>query len=299
MISRKAVKMLDFVIPKGSLEAVTLKLLEEADLKVKRGSDREYNASIDDPRIGNVRVLRPQEIPIYVQEGYFDIGITGSDWVLEREADVVELSELVIAKGGPGSSVKLVLAVDGKSTVNSASDIRDGARISTEYPGIVENYFKKIGKRVNIYLSYGATEAKVPDLADAIVELTETGSTLRKHGLRIIDTVLESSTRLIANKQSFENEEKRSDMMDIKILLEGSLNAKGKVLLKFNIKEKMLEGIVDRLPSMKAPTVSKLHKDDYMAVETVVEKKGINLLIPELIAGGAEDLLELPIIKII
>jgi ATP phosphoribosyltransferase len=164
---------------------------------------------------------------------------------------------------------------------------------------MVEDYFKAMGKRAVVYLSYGATEAKVPEMADAVVELTETGGTLRKHGLRIIDTVLESTTRLIANKESYADSEKRQLMEEIKLLILGAMNARGKVLIKFNVSEAELDAVVEVLPAMKAPTLSRLLNKDYYAVESVVEKKGINLLIPELVKRGAEDIIEIPISKII
>jgi ATP phosphoribosyltransferase len=291
--------MLKLVLPKGSLEGTTLELLESADLKVRRGGDREYHAWIDDPRVGEVSILRPQEIPKYVEEGLFDLGFTGYDWITEQGADVVELADLPYSKMDVGTTVKLVLAVARDSGFNVAGDIPAGARISTEYPNLVQRYFRDMGKDVRVYLSYGATEAKIPEIADAIVELTETGGTLRKHGLKIIDVVLESTTRLITNHASWGDPEKRKVMEELKTLILGALNARGKVLLKFNVSEAKLDEAVGALPSMKSPTVSKLFKSDYYAVESVVEKAGINLLIPRLVEKGAEDILELPISKIV
>jgi ATP phosphoribosyltransferase len=291
--------MLKLVLPKGSLEGTTLELLESADLKVRRGGDREYHAWIDDPRVGEVSILRPQEIPKYVEEGLFDLGFTGYDWITEQGADVVEVADLPYSKMDVGTTVKLVLAVARDSGLDKAEDIPDGARISTEYPNLVQRYFKDLGKDVRVYLSYGATEAKIPEIADAIVELTETGGTLRKHGLKIIDVVLESTTRLITNHASWADPEKRKVMEELKTLILGALNARGKVLLKFNVSEARLDEAVGALPSMKSPTVSKLFKSDFYAVESVVEKAGINLLIPRLVEQGAEDILELPISKIV
>lgn len=291
--------MLKFVIPKGSLENTTLELLEAADLRVRRGGEREYHAYIDDPRIEEVSILRPQEIPKYVEEGFFDLGITGYDWIQETGAEVVELADLPYSKLDVGTTVKLVLAVANESDFRRPEDLPVNARISTEYPNLVKRYFQKLGKEVRVYLSYGATEAKVPDIAEAIVELTETGSTLRKHGLRVIDTVLESTTRLIANRDSCRDAKKRKVMEELKILILGALNAKGKVLIKFNVSEENLDRAVEVLPAMKAPTVSKLFHSNYYAVESVVEKAGINLLLPQLVERGAEDILELPISKIV
>lgn len=287
------------VIPKGSLEATTLDILKDADLAVRRSGDREYHASIDDPRIEQVRILRPQEIPKYVEDGFFDLGITGYDWIRESGAKVVELADLPYTKTAVGTVVRVVLAVAGDSPYRSPQDLPDGVRVSTEYPNLVEEYFRRLGKEAVIYLSYGATEAKVPEMADAVVELTETGGTLRKHGLRIIDTVLESTTRLIANGESYADGEKRRLMEEIRLLILGALNARGKVLIKFNVSEKNLDAVVEVLPSLKAPTLSRLFGQDYYAVESVVEKRGINLLIPELVKRGAEDIIELPISKII
>lgn len=291
--------MLKFVIPKGSLESTTIDILEDADLNVRRSGDREYHARIDDPRIEQVRILRPQEIPQYVEDGFFDLGITGHDWVRESGADVVEIADLPYTKTAVGTVVRIVLAVSGDSPYERPEDLPEGARISTEYPNLVREYFRGLGKEASVYLSYGATEAKVPEMADAVVELTETGGTLRKHGLRIIDTVLESTTRLIANRDSHGDSEKRALMEEVKLLILGAMNARGKVLIKFNVAEKDLDAVVEVLPSMKAPTFSRLLGKDFFAVESVVEKKGINLLIPELVKRGAEDIIELSISKII
>lgn len=291
--------MLKLVIPKGSLESTTLDILDDADLTVCRSGDREYHARIDDPRIEQVRILRPQEIPKYVEDGFFDLGITGYDWVRESGADVVDIADLPYTKTAVGTVVRIVLAVAGDSPYQKPEDLPEGVRVSTEYPRLVEEYFKGMGKKAAVYLSYGATEAKVPEMADAVVELTETGSTLRKHGLRIIATVLESTTLLIANKESHADAEKRLLMEEIRMLILGAMNARGKVLIKFNVAEADLDGVVKVLPSMKAPTLSRLLDKGYFAVESVVEKKGINLLIPELVKRGAEDIIELPISKII
>jgi len=291
--------MLKLVIPKGSLEAMTLDILDDADLAVRRSSDREYHARIDDPRIEQVRILRPQEIPKYVEDGFFDLGITGHDWVRESRAQVMDIADLPYTKTAVGTIVRVVLAVAGDSPYLKPQDLPDGIRVSTEYPNLVEEYFRDLGKEAMIYLSYGATEAKIPEMADAVVELTETGGTIRRHGLRIIDTVLESTTRLIANRESYEDPERRGLMEEIRLLILGALNARGRVLIKFNVAEKDLDAVVEVLPSLKAPTLSRLLNQDYYAVESVVEKKGINLLIPELVKRGAEDIIELPITKIV
>lgn len=284
--------MLSVVLPKGSLEQSIMALFQQADLTVLRDSDREYRGTIDDPRIGEVRVLRPQEIPTYVARGYFDIGVSGLDWVRETESDVVEVLDL-------GRTVSLVLAVAESSHVNSARDIPPGSRISTEYPVVTRKFFQELGIPVEIYLSYGATEAKIPNIANAVVELTETGSTLRQNRLKIIDTIMRSSSRLIMNPESYQDEDKRCAVEDIRTLIEGALAARGRVLVKLNVSQKDLEAVINVLPSMKAPTVSSLFGNGYYAVETVVQKNQINRLIPQLKRLGAEDILEIPIGKIV
>jgi len=291
--------MLNIAIPKGSLEDQTLKLFEAADLTVRRNSDREYNATIRDPRIGKVKIIRPQEIPKYVEEGYFDLGITGLDWVKETGADVAEIAELCYSKTQQDKKVKIVLAVSEDAGISDSKRIKPGSRISTEYPNLTKEYFKKLGIPVRVDLSYGATEAKVPEMAEGVVEITETGSTIRSHGMKIISTLLESSTKLVANKRSYADPKKRVEIEEIKTLLVGALSARTKVWIKFNIQEKKLKDVVSALPAMKAPTVSKLVKRGYCAVDTVVNRSEINMLIPLLKKLGAEDILEFPISKII
>lgn len=290
--------MIDLVLPKGSLEAVTLKLFEEADLPVRRSSDREYNAAIPDPRIGKVKILRPQEIAQAVQHGYFDLGITGQDWVLETDSDVYEVMDLGFNRAS-SNVARIVLAVPGDSPFERAEDLPPGSRISTEYVNLTTRFFRQLGIPVDVKLSYGATEAKIPELADAIVDLTETGSSLRRAGFKIIGTLAETSTRLIANKTSWEDPSKRQEIEEIRTLLAGVLAARGKVLIKMNVPEDRLQDVIRILPAMKAPTVSHLFGTSYYAVETVAVKQTINLLIPELKKHGAEDILEIPISKIV
>lgn len=290
--------MLRLVIPKGSLEELTLALLEQADLPLQRGSDRDYHGEIDDPRIDHVRVLRPQEIPRYVEEGFFDLGITGLDWVEETEADVEVLTDLRFS-GRAGGTVKVVLAVHGSSPVEHAADLPPDTRISTEYPTITQRFFEKLGIPVRTFVSYGATEAKVPEIVDAVVEATETGSTLRRSGLRVIETILESRTVLIANRAAAADAAKRQAMLDLQILLLGAQDARGRVLVKLNVAADALDRVLEILPAMKAPTISKLASEDAYAVETVVPKARINVLIPQLKERGATDIIELPISKIV
>jgi len=289
--------MLTLALPKGSLEEQTLLLFSQADLEVKRGS-REYNPTIADPRIERVKILRPQEIPLFVQNGYFDLGISGYDWVTETGADVVEVAELPYAKTGTGV-VNMVLAVPQESPVSSARDIAAGSTISTEFPEITRRYFERLGIPVDVHFSYGATEAKVPDMMDALVDLTETGSTLRRNGLKIVDTVLTSTTRLLANKKSWADPEKRRAIDEIRTLLLGVVEARGRVLLNMNVAHDKLESVIAQLPAMKKPTVAKLYNSDDYEISTVADKGTVNLLIPALKAAGAEDILELPITKIV
>jgi ATP phosphoribosyltransferase len=290
--------VLNLVLPKGSLEAGTLRLFEEADLPVSRASDREYYATIPDPRIAKVKILRPQEIGQAVQQGHFDVGITGHDWVLETGSDVHEVLNLNFNRGGMAIA-RVVLAVPGNAPIERPEDIPSGCRISTEYMKLTRDYFDRLGKPVQVLLSYGATEAKIPELADAIVDLTESGNSLRRAGFRIIATIAETSTRMIANNQSWNDPEKRQEIEEIRTLLAGVLAARGKVLIKMNVPESRLQEIIGILPAMKSPTVSHLFGTDYYAVETVAVKSEINLLIPKLKNHGAQDILELPISKIV
>ena len=291
--------MLRLVVPKGSLEEQTLALLEAADLPVRRASDRDYHGTVDDPRIDRVSILRPQEIPRYVEEGFFDLGITGRDWVEETESDVDIIAELSYSGRAGGGVVRIVLALPGDSPIERADQLPANSRISTEYPGITQRAFDKLGIPVRIFTSYGATEAKVPEIVDAIVELTETGSTLKRHGMKIVETLIESQTVIIANRTSAADKAKRQAMEDLKTLLLGALAARGKVLVKLNVSEENLPKVLEILPAMKSPTVSRLSDEHDYAVETVVEKTRINTLIPDLKERGATDIIELPISKIV
>jgi ATP phosphoribosyltransferase len=290
--------MLKLVIPKGSLEAQTLRLFEDADLRVRRGSDRDYHGTIDDDRIERVSILRPQEIPLYVQDGLFDVGITGQDWIAETGADLEVLTALAYAKTGTGHGTQVVLAVPNEHPANSASDIPAGTRISTEFVELTRRYFDGLGIDVRVSWSFGATEAKVPEIVDAIVDVTETGSTLRAHGMKIIETLLTSDPVLVANREAAAAPAKRAAMDDIVTLLRGALEAEGRVLIKLNVGAGERDAVIAVVPSMKAPTVSPL-ADGGFAIEAVVDKRGVNRLIPELKAAGATDILEIPISKIV
>jgi ATP phosphoribosyltransferase len=289
--------MIDIAIPKGSLLNQTLQLFEQAGLEIKR-TEREYSARVADPRIGKVKILRPQEIPAYVSKGYFDLGISGTDWILESGADVAKVIDLNYGKQGPGK-VKVVVAVPDEQAIERARDIKPGSRVATEYPNLTKSFFEGLKIPVDIQFSYGATEAKVPELTDVIVDLTETGSTLRKNGLKIVDVMLESTSVLIANRKSWADPGKREDILAIETLLSAVIRARGMVLLDMNVPEANVKDVIAILPSMKNPTVSKLYKSGYCAVESVVERSQVNLLIPRLKKAGAEDILELAISKIV
>ena len=289
--------MITIALPKGSLEAQTLQLFREADLEVKR-TDRDYNPRIDDARIGKVKILRPQEIPTFVDKGYFDIGISGLDWVWETGSDVVEVAKLSYSKTGEGN-VRIVVAVHRDELIDSVDQIRPGSRVTTEYPELTKKFFSSLNIPVQLFHSFGASEAKVPDLMDVVVDLTETGTTLRRNGLKIIGQIMESYTVIIANKTSWAEPQKHKEIEEIRTLLSGVIEARHKVLLTMNVPSQSMERIVAALPAMKKPTVSRLHGIDFYSIQTVVPKSTVNYLIPKLKESGAEDILEIPITKII
>jgi ATP phosphoribosyltransferase len=290
--------MLRLVLPKGSLERATLDLFEAADLAVNRSSAVDYRAVVADPRIADVRILRPQEIPRYVADGLFDLGITGRDWIEETASEVVTLGELHYSKA-TARPIRVVLAVADDSPVQAVDDLPDGVRVTTEYPELTKRFLEKAGVRAEVTLSYGATEAKIPEIADAVVEITETGRALKAAGLRIVDTVLVSFTELVANPAAYQDPEKRHAMEQLLTLLQGTLEARGKVLVKLNVPADQLDAVIAIVPAMKSPTVSKLFGEDGYAVETVVPKVQINTLIPALKDAGATDIIELPLSKIV
>jgi ATP phosphoribosyltransferase len=291
--------MLRLVLPKGSLEQATMDLFAAADLTVRRSSSVDYRATIEDPRVSEVRILRPQEIPVYVAEGTFDLGITGRDWIEETGAKVHSLGQLGYSKASD-QPIRVVLAVHGDSPVLRAEDLPQGSRVSTEYPNLTTAWLHERGVRADVRLSYGATEAKVPEIADAVVEITETGRALRAAGLRIVAVLLESHTELIAHPAAYADPAKAHAMGQLMTLLQGALEARSKVLVKLNVAEADLEQVIGMLPSMKSPTVSKLFgPSGGYAIETVVPKATINVLIPELRDRGATDILELALSKIV
>jgi ATP phosphoribosyltransferase len=290
--------MLRIVLPKGSLERATLQLFEDADLAVSRGSEVDYRAAIDDPRVVDVTILRPQEIPRYVADGLFDLGITARDWIEETGVEVTTLSQLHYSKA-TARPTRIVLAVANDSPWQSVADLPARVRVHTEYPELTRKFLEKHGVDAQISLSYGATEAKIPEIADAVVEPTETGRALRAAGLRVLDTILVSFTELIANPTAYADDQKRKAMEQLQTLLSGALEARGRGLVKLNVDEANLQQVIDLLPALKSPTVSKLFGEDGYAVETVVAKSDINVLIPALKDAGATGILELPIAKIV
>ncbi|WP_419864375.1 ATP phosphoribosyltransferase [Candidatus Poriferisodalis sp.] len=290
--------MLKLVLPKGSLEEATLQLFSDADLPVRRSSAVDYRATVDDPRIDDVRILRPQEIPTYIEDGLFDLGIGGRDWIEETSSNVVSLGELRYSKA-TSRPVRIVVAVPEDSSFQTLTDLPDGVRVSSEYPELTRRHFAERGIDADIRLSYGATEAKAPEIVDAVVDATETGRGLRAARLRIIDEILTSYTEIFTNQAAYDDPDKRRAMTQIKTLLDGVLDARGRVLVKLNVGREHLDAVVKLLPSMKAPTVNELWGGEAYAVETVVPKHQINVLIPELLEQGAADIIEMPISKIV
>lgn len=282
-------------LPKGSLQESTFQMMKKAGFNVRAGS-RSYVPSVDDDEL-DLRLIRAQEISHYVELGMLDAGMTGYDWIVENGSDVKEVAELVYAKQGL-RPVRWVLAVPNDSTISAPADL-EGKRIATEAVGLTRQYLQDKGVNAEVEFSWGATEVKAPELVDAIVELTETGSSLRANNLRIVDTVLESTTRLIANKDSWSDEWKRTKIEQIALLLSGALEAETKVLLKMNVAAGEVSTIMDILPSLHAPTVSDLNEDEWVAVESVVQETVVREIIPQLKKAGAEGIIELPLNKII
>jgi ATP phosphoribosyltransferase len=290
--------VLKLVLPKGSLEQATLSLFEAADLPLKRGSSRDYHGTICDPRVERVSLLRPQEIPVYVEEGFFDLGITGRDWIEETGANVLSLGELRYSKQ-TANPIRVVLAVHRDLGISSPSQLQPGLKVSTELPNLTRRYFERLGLPAKVFPSHGATEAKVPEIVDAVVDLTETGSTLRSNGMVIIDELLTSYTEVVANLDAAADPAKRQAMEDICTLLQGAMAARSKCLIKLNVAGGDLAKVLEVLPAMKAPTVNELADSGFHAVEAVVDKSSVNRLIPTLKAAGAFDIVELVIAKIV
>jgi ATP phosphoribosyltransferase len=282
-------------IPKGSLENATIDLFRRAGFAITTSS-RSYFPAIDDPSI-ECMLIRAQEMARYVEDGILDAGLTGRDWIQENEADVIAVADLVYAKQSFGK-VRWVLAVPEASPFRRVEDL-EGKVIATELVATTKRYLAQHGVKAKVEFSWGATEVKPPVLADAIVEVTETGSSLRANKLTIIDTVLESNTQLIANKASWEDPDKRQKLADIRMLLEGAINALGKVGLMLNVHKDNLPGVLAVLPALKRPTISHLSDDDWLAVNTILDETTVRDIIPRLKAAGGEGIVEYPLNKIV
>ncbi len=282
-------------LPKGSLEESTKNLFAKAGWKISTSS-RSYKPSIDDPELDG-RFIRAQEVSRYVEQGFFDCGLTGYDWIRENESDVVEVCDLIYSKV---SSVKSrwVLCVPEASAVTKPEQLA-GKRISTELVGTVRRYFAAKNIPVEVEFSWGATEVKVPDLVDAIVDITETGSSLRANKLRIVDTLLETNTKFIANKSSWANPAKRRKIETIAMMLQGALEAESKVGLKMNLPKANLDTMLQTLPALRNPTISPLSSPDWVALETITDERIVREIVPQLKQLGAEGIVEYPLNKVI
>lgn len=282
-------------LPKGSLQESTFALMKRAGWACSVGS-RSYVPSIDDPDLA-ARLIRPQEIPRYVELGLLDAGLTGYDWIYENGADVIEVAELCYSKA-TSNPVRWVLAVPQDSAIQSVKDL-EGKRIATEAVGLTKRYLAENGVTADVEFSWGATEVKAPELVDAIVELTETGSSLRANRLRIVETILTSTTRLIANKAAWQDSNKRAKIEQMAVLLKGALEAEHKVLLKMNARKADIPAVTRTLPALHAPTVNTLNDISWCAIETVVEASVVRDLIPRLKAAGASGIIELALNKVV
>ena len=282
-------------LPKGSLQDSTIKLFGKAGFNISVSS-RSYRPSIDDEKLDG-RFVRAQEVSRYVEHGYFDCGLTGQDWVKENDSDVVEVCSLVYSRASNKPS-KWVIAVPEASTVQTVKDL-EGKRIATEGVNITRQYLKENGVNAEVEFSWGATEVKVPDLVDAIVDLTETGNSIRANNLRIVDTLLNTNTVLIANKVSWENPAKRKKIENIALLLTSALEANSKVGLKLNIEKSKLEAILADLPALRNPTINRLTDESWVAIDTILDEKVVREIIPELKERGAEGIIEYPLNKVV
>jgi len=289
-------KILKLGLPKGSLQEATFKMFKKAGFNISV-SERSYFPSIDDPEIEPV-LLRAQEMSRYVQDQALDCGITGNDWILENKSEVVRITDLVYAKQGL-NKVRWVLAVPQNSRIRSVKGLV-GKRVATELVNVTKDYFKKNKVKVDVEFSWGATEVKVNSgLVDAIVELTETGMSLRANKLSEIATICESTTQFIANKNSYKDSWKKSKMGQIALLLKGAIAAEEKVGLKMNVKKKDLKKVLGLLPALKRPTISGLSEEGWFAVETVIDEKVVRTLVPDLEKAGASGIIEYPLNKVI
>ena len=287
--------LLSFGLPKGSLEEATLKLFSRAGFKITKGT-RSYTPSWDDPELEG-RFVRAQEMSRYVEDGFFDCGLTGRDWVRENSSDVEVVADLIYSRASNRIS-KWVLAVPEHSDIKTVHDL-NGKSIATELVEVTRNFLSEHGVSADVEFSWGATEVKVPELVDAIVDLTETGSSLRANKLRIVDTLMETNTVLIANKASWQDADKRAKIENIALMLDAALQADAKVGLKLNIERSKLHNVVEELPALRNPTIASLADENWIAVETVIEKKISRELIPALKRLGAEGIVEYPLNKIV
>lgn len=288
-------RVLKIGLPKGSLEKSTVELMKRAGFTV-RSSSRSYYPSIDDPEL-EARLLRPQDMSRYVERAIIDIGLTGQDWVAENESDVEVIATLSYAKQTL-NAVRWVLAVPEDSSIQSVKDL-EGKRISTEIVHVTEKWLEKQGVHAEVEFSHGATETKAPDLVDAIVELTETGSSLRANRLRIVDTVMESVTVLVANREAMSDQWKRQKAENLAILLQSAITAQEKVGVKLNVSKENLDRVLALLPAMRKPTLSRLSDENWFALEVMVDERTVRKLIPELKRAGAEGIIEYPLNKVI
>jgi ATP phosphoribosyltransferase len=282
-------------LPKGSLEESTIQLFAKAGFKISKSS-RSYRPVINDPELDG-RFVRAQEISRYVEHGYFDCGLTGHDWVIENNADVVEVCDLIYSRASRKKS-RWVLAVPEDSSIQKAEDL-EGKYVATEVVNICNKYFADKGVNAHVEFSWGATEVKVPDLVDAIVDLTETGNSLVANKLRIVDTLLETNTKLIANKASWEDPIKRKKIEQISMLLQAALEAGSKVGLKLNILKSQQDLLLEKLPALRNPTISRLADEDWIAIETIIEESVVREIIPVLKDLGAEGIIEYPLNKVV
>ncbi len=282
-------------IPKGSLQEATFELFERAGFEMKVGS-RSYYPTVDDEELECV-LIRAQEMARYVEDGVLDAGLTGHDWVVENEADVMEIADLVYSKQSFGK-VRWVLAVPENSAINGPKDL-EGKVVATELVRATEKYLAQYGVTAKVEFSWGATEVKPPLLADAIVEVTETGFSLQANKLKIVDTVMESNTVLVVNKDAWKDPWKREKISNIKLLLESAMMAHGRVGLMLNIREESLQQVLDELPALKRPTISQLSEDGWVAVNTILEERLVRVIIPKLKQAGAQGIVEYPLNKIV
>jgi ATP phosphoribosyltransferase len=287
--------ILSFGLPKGSLEEATLKLFSRAGFKITKGS-RSYTPIWDDPELDG-RFVRAQEMSRYVEDGFFDCGLTGRDWVRENSSDVEIVADLVYSRASNRIS-KWVLAVPENSDIKTVKDL-EGKSVATELVEVTKDFLVKHGVTAEVEFSWGATEVKVPDLVDAIVDLTETGSSLRANKLRIVDVLMETNTVLIANKKSWADPQKKAKIENIALMLNAALQADTKVGLKLNLERSKLDELIEELPALRNPTIASLADENWIAVETVIEKKVSRELIPALKRLGAEGIVEYPLNKIV